>query len=281
MMTISWKITLANLAILPLYALTFRFYNPRVKRASDRVQSQISKISGTVQERLAGIALVKVSGTEDHEVERFRAENEEFYGRVVEQSSISHMVGALSEGLVHTGTMILIGLGGYYAIFGTPPLTAGDVVKLLGWLGILYGPVRHFAEINITYQTSLAALERVFKVFAITPKIVEKRRGAKDAPPCGEVRFEHVKFRYTDDSDESRIKLDDDEPADADADADADTDADVAVADAESDREAEEPRAAAAVVRAAPPCVVDADGSVRPVERARHDRWILDDLDFV
>ncbi|MDB5318870.1 MAG: msbA [Phycisphaerales bacterium] len=209
MLSVSWRVTAACVAVLPLYALTFRIFNPRVQRASDRVQSQISKMSGTVQERLAGIALVKAAAAEDRERERFRVDNEEFFGRVVEQSSVSHLVGAISEGLVHVGTMVVIGLGGYIAIFGRPPLSAGDVVKLLGWLGIMYGPVRRFAEINIIFQTSMAAVARVFQVFAITPKIRERRQAVKEPPRNGEVRFENVYFRYSDDSEESRTNLED------------------------------------------------------------------------
>lgn len=209
LMTVSWKIALACLATLPLYALTFRRFNPKVKAASDRVQNQLGKISGTVQERLAGIALVKASAAEDRELENFKKDNEEYYGRVVEQSSVSHLSASISEILIHTGTLLLIGLGGYYSIYGQPPMTAGQVVKLLGWLGVMYGPVRHLSEINIIYQTSMAALDRVFQVFRITPKIRERMRAVRQSPANGEVVFENVKFRYADDSDESRISLED------------------------------------------------------------------------
>ena len=207
LMTVSWKIALACLATLPLYALTFRRFNPMVKAASDRVQEQISKISGTVQERLSGIALVKASAAEDREAESFRRENEEHYGRVVEQSNVSHQAGAISEALIHTGTLILIGLGGYYAIHGQPPMTAGQVVKLLGWLGVMYIPVKRLSEINIVYQTSMAALDRVFQVLSITPKITESRRAVAKSPAGGEVVFDRVCFRYADDSEESRVRL--------------------------------------------------------------------------
>ena len=121
--TVSWKVALAVSLVLPLYALTLKIFNPRVKHASERVQSQISKISGSVLERLSGIALVKASGTEDVERERFRADNEEYYGRAVEQSSVSHAAGAISDGLIHLGTMVVVGFGGYLALFGTPPFT--------------------------------------------------------------------------------------------------------------------------------------------------------------
>ena len=54
--SINAKLALATLIVLPLYGIMFKTLNWRVKSASQRVQSQISKISGNVQERLAGIA---------------------------------------------------------------------------------------------------------------------------------------------------------------------------------------------------------------------------------
>ena len=213
--SINVKLATATLVILPLYWLMFRSLNPKVKNASLRVQSQISKISGNVQERMAGIALIKTYATEKRESERFRDDTEEHYERVLKQSNISQMVSACSETLVHFGQTIVIGYGGYLAIYGTkvvdgqtvPELTAGEVVKFMGYLAVMYLPVRRFAEINVVWQTSLAAIERVFEVFDITPKITEKADAPKTQPTHGEVRFEHVTFDYQDDSDEARTSL--------------------------------------------------------------------------
>src|SRR5690606_34057863 len=77
MYNIDWRLATASLTILPLYGLTYKYLNPRVKRAASRVQSQISKISGNVQERLAGIALVKTATAERRESARFREDTEE------------------------------------------------------------------------------------------------------------------------------------------------------------------------------------------------------------
>jgi subfamily B ATP-binding cassette protein MsbA len=205
LLTISWKLTLACMTIWPLYALTFKLLNPRVKEASRRVQSQISKISGNVQERLAGISLIKTYAAEERESEQFHADTDEHYDRVLEQSSLAHTVSAISEGLIHVGQTIVIGLGGYLALSGS--MTPGEVVKFLGWLSVMYLPVRRFAEVNVIYQTSLAAIERVFQVFDITPKIVESPQAVAAPPHRGEVRFDAVTFDYHDESDESRVSL--------------------------------------------------------------------------
>lgn len=205
---ISWRMALACSLILPLYALTFYLLNHRVRHASHRVQEQISKISGTVQERLAGIALVKANAAEERERQLFHDQTEEHYGRVVEQSNLAHLIGGISEGLIHAGTVIVVGFGSYLAMFGHPRLTAGDVTRFLGYLGIMYGPIRRFSDLNVVYQTSMAAMQRVFEVFDITPKIAEHPRCINHTPERGHVVFEHVSFGYDlDDSDESRVCL--------------------------------------------------------------------------
>lgn len=209
--SINVKLATATLVILPLYWLMFRNLNPKVKNASLRVQSQISKISGNVQERMAGIALVKTYAAEGRESERFKEDTEEHYDRVLQQSNISQMVSACSETLVHFGQTIVIGYGGYLAMHGE--LTPGEAVKFMGYLAVMYLPVRRFAEINVVWQTSLAAIERVMEVFDITPKIVDKAGASKAKPTRGEVRFEKITFDYQDDSDESRTRLEEGEGA--------------------------------------------------------------------
>jgi ABC-type multidrug transport system fused ATPase/permease subunit len=202
---ISWKLALACITVLPLYVLTFRLMNGRVRHASWRVQEQMGKISGSVQERLAGIALVKANAAEERERIRFREDTEEHYGRVIEQSNLAHIIGGVSECLVHMGTVIVVGYGGYLTISGG--LTAGDVCRFLGYLGIMYGPLRRFSDLNVVYQTSLSAVQRVFEVFDITPKILEKPHAVAEAPARGQVVFEDVSFKYDQDNDETRACL--------------------------------------------------------------------------
>jgi subfamily B ATP-binding cassette protein MsbA len=63
---------------------------------------------------------------------------------------------------------------------------------------IMFGPVRRFAELNITYQTSLSAIRRVFAVLELPPSVVEPAVPHVDPPARGHVRLEAVRFRYDD-----------------------------------------------------------------------------------
>lgn len=205
LMTVSWQLTLLALIVLPLNALVLKFLNPHVKQAGVLVQRSIGRISGSVQERLAGIALVQTSAAEERESRRFRADTEEHFDRLVHQKALSAMVATLGEILTKAGTMIVFIVGAWMAIGGS--ISPGQLVAFGGYLTTLYFPIQRFSEVNVVYQTCMASLERIFKVFDITPKIVEKPDAWPHPPERGEVSFNNVHFSYADDSDESRTRL--------------------------------------------------------------------------
>src|SRR5690606_6058886 len=99
-------------------------------------------------------------------------DTEEHYERVIEQNTLNGAMNGISELLVHFGQMIVVGYGGWLAVHGA--ISVGDMFKFFGYLQVMYLPVRRFAQVNIVYQTSLASIERVFQVFDITPRIIEK-----------------------------------------------------------------------------------------------------------
>lgn len=202
MLYIDWRLTLASMLAIPPYILLFKFLNPRVRRASWLVQSSFSRISGNVQERLAGIALVKTSAAEDREQSAFAVDAEIHYGRNVRVQKLSQFVASCAELLVHLNQIVVIGYGGYLALRGD--ITPGDVVKFIGYLAVIYMPVRRFADVNLVWQQSAASIERVFQVFDITPRITERPDAVATEPTRGELRFENVFFDYHDESDESK-----------------------------------------------------------------------------
>ena len=201
LVAISPKLTLACVCVFPLYALAFLRMNPRVRRASERLRAHLSQLSGTVAEQLAGQAVIKTFTAEKRETERFSRALREQHGLVVDQSHEGHVVAGTGEVLVHAGTTVVVGYGGWLALHGE--MTAGTMTRFLGYILLMYGPVRRFAELNIVYQTSLSALRRVFRVLAIRPAVVERAHPVTTPPARGHVRIECVRFRYADDGDEN------------------------------------------------------------------------------
>jgi subfamily B ATP-binding cassette protein MsbA len=191
---ISGALTVACVTLLPLYALVFAKMNPRVSTASERMQEQFGRISANVSERLAGQALIKVYTAEPGQSKRLGEELAEHHALVLTQSHCGHLVASLGEVLVHTGTTLVVGYGGWLALEGR--LTAGQLTRFLGYMLILFGPVRRFADLNIMYQSSLSAIRRVFRMFDTAPAIISPLLPRAQAPVEGRVRLENVRFRY-------------------------------------------------------------------------------------
>jgi ABC-type multidrug transport system fused ATPase/permease subunit len=207
LMRISGKLTLACAAIFPLYGLVFALMNPRVRRASERLNAHLSWLSGNVSERLAGQAIIKTYTAEEREARRFAVDVGDHHRLVVDQSHQGHLVAAGGEVLVHLGTTIVIGYGGWLALSGE--LSAGMLTRFLGYVVILYGPVRRFSELNSTYQTSLSAMARIFRMLSIRPAVVESPHARRTPPPRGDVRLENVRFRFTRGSEDADVQRDD------------------------------------------------------------------------
>lgn len=205
---ISVKLTLACSFLFPFYGIVFWAMNPRVRRASERMHAQFSLISGNVSEQLAGQALIKTYTAEARESKRLADDLLTHHGLVVAQSHNGHLVASAGEILVHLGTTVVIGYGGWLSLHGE--MTPGMMTRFLGYMLIMFGPVRRFADLNITYQTSLSAMRRVFRVFDIAPAIVDPPSPHRTPPARGDVRFCAVRFRYDDGSAEDRARLDDD-----------------------------------------------------------------------
>lgn len=199
---ISLKLTLACAMVFPLYGLIYAFNNDATRRASERVRQKLGQISGDMAERLAGQALIKTYTAEPREAAQFAAQVEEHHRLVAAASHQAHRVAGAGEFLVEIGTAIVIGYGGYLALRGE--LSAGMLTRFLGYVVILYGPVRRFAELNLTYQSSLSAIRRIFRLLATPPSVVDPPMPRLLSPGQGQVVFEDVRFSYAESTDEAR-----------------------------------------------------------------------------
>ena len=191
----NWKLTFVVLAVLPIYALMYRKINPQIRRASHDVQEQRSVMSGLAVERLNGIAVVQSFAQEPAEARHFADESNQLRGLAVQRGRLAKMLGAASTFLVMMARRGVWVIGAAIAI-GSGELTAGQIIKFTAIAGMLYNPIRRFSEINVVYQTSMAAIERVFSIFDIIPEVRPKPDGRDSVPGMGDIRFVNVAFHY-------------------------------------------------------------------------------------
>ena len=195
LLSISWQLTLLVLAVMPIYGYLYRKVNPRLRQASRDVQEQNSVMSGSAVERLDGIAVVQSFAQEHAENELFAQQADELRDLTVRRGRLNQTLSACSNFLITMASVLVWVVGGYLLL--NEQITVGRIVQFTGSAAALYLPVRRFSQVNITFQMSMAAIERVFAIFDVVPEVRNRRHPQADAAKRGNITFDRVHFRYT------------------------------------------------------------------------------------
>jgi ATP-binding cassette subfamily B protein len=196
MFYLSWQITLASLALVPIFLLPARYMGRRLA-ALTRQQMQLNaELGGRTTERfnVAGALLVKLFGrpAEEEQEYRERAAGVRDAGiRIAMNSRVFYTSLLLVASLA---TALVYGVGGVLAVRGE--FSVGTLLALAALMSRLYGPITALSNVRVDVMTAMVSFERVFEVLDLKPLVVE----APDATalPTGPVSvdLEDVHFSY-------------------------------------------------------------------------------------
>jgi ATP-binding cassette subfamily B protein len=196
MASLSWQLTLAALALVPLFIIPARVMGRRLAGLTHTQMNLNADMGNRMTERfnVAGALLVKVFGRparEDVEYAERAGGVRDMGVRIAMNRSIFFVALTLVASLA---TAMVYGFGGLMAVNGT--LTIGTLLALTALLARLYGPLTSLSNVRVDIMTALVSFERVFEVLDLQPLITEKPE-AKPLPagPVG-VELDHVGFRY-------------------------------------------------------------------------------------
>jgi ATP-binding cassette, subfamily B, bacterial len=198
MVLLDWRLAAFSLALLPLFVwLTKRVGAQRKKVTAER-QASLADVSSIVQESLSvsGILLGKTMGRTEDLALRFEAESE----RLAALEVRSRMTGRWMMAAIQTSFAVMPALVYWFAGFtiaqGSATITIGTLVAFTTLQTRLFFPIGSLLGVQLEVQSSLALFDRIFEYLDEDVDVVE---GAKILEtPRGEVRLDHVWFRYDD-----------------------------------------------------------------------------------
>lgn len=192
---LSWQLTLAASVVVPL---TMAIWGPlirKLKKNDRRVLDAAADVNTHIQETLAGIRLVKASGTEAYERERFHVLARRYYERFLRSERLRALASPVTEMLSALGTVFLLWYGAHL-VLEAGELTGPEFITFLGLSLKLYSPVKYLAKFPALVQPGLVGAERIFE-FLDAPVEIRDRPGARTFPGLRErLTFEEVGFAY-------------------------------------------------------------------------------------
>jgi ABC-type multidrug transport system fused ATPase/permease subunit len=192
----NWHLALVALIVYPIYIANYLTFIKRIKSTSDEVREQRETIYGDLQEKLAGVQIVKSYAKERYEVRQFVGETRNLLGLNVRMTMLSTALWTIAEFIGSgIGTGLLLWYGGRLVIEGH--LTPGGLMAFYGYMGgYLYAPTVRLIQLNDQIARTNTALGRIFQTLDTKP-LVNDRPNAIALPTVrGDVRYEDVWFEY-------------------------------------------------------------------------------------
>lgn len=196
MLTISVKMTLIAVLVLPLSMLLIMFVMKHSQKYFSRQQKSLGDVNGHIEEMYGAHDVVKAFNGEEDSVKTLNEYNDALYDSAWKSQFLSGLMQPLSNFVGNLGYVSVCLLGGFLA--GGNTITIGDIQAFIQYVRQFNQPIAQLAQTMNMLQSTAAAAERVFEFLeeeeleAETVKIetdeVEKLHGS--------VTFNQVNFGY-------------------------------------------------------------------------------------
>ncbi len=194
LLLLDFRLALLTFLIVPVIvfgSLVFRIASADAYR---RTRETIGQITANLQETLSGIRVVRAFGQEQRHVRRFAELNEANRAANMTTVNLNAAYFPAIELVAALATVAILIYGGSQAIDGA--ITVGVIVAFIAALNNFFDPITQLSQLYTTYQSGMAALDKIFELLDVEPDMVEPDDAVELGQIRGEIRFEGVTFAY-------------------------------------------------------------------------------------
>jgi ATP-binding cassette, subfamily B, bacterial len=198
---LNWELSLFAFALIPVFVLLTRRVGEQRRQIAKSTQETLADISSLVQESLSvsGILLGKTMGRTDELADRFEGESQTLADLEVRQRMAGRWVMAAIQTSFAIMPVAAYWFAGLALAGGSHAISIPTLVSFTTLQTRLFFPVGSLLGVGLDVQTSLALFDRIFD-YLDQPVEIEERPGARVLDEAGDVTFDHVWFRYGDDT---------------------------------------------------------------------------------
>ena len=203
---ISWRMSLIFLGMLPFLVVILVVVIAVVFPVFRRVFKKYDALNNSVQENVSAIRVVKSFVTEDHERERFAAASQDLRADFTKAEKILALNNPVMMFFIFSAIMMVDFIGARMIVAsGGTELTTGQLSALITYGIQILTAMLMLAFIFVMTTMAAESANRIAEVLTHSASLTSPEGGAREVAN-GEVRFEGVSFKYSDDAEEDALR---------------------------------------------------------------------------
>lgn len=156
-------------------------------------------LNASVQENVSAIRVVKAYVREEHEVEKFKAASQNVYRLFIKAENILALNSPLMQITIYTCILCISYIGAKMIV--AESMTTGDLMSLLTYCMNILMSLMMVSMIFVMVTMSMASAERICEVINEKSSLTNPEKPVYEVSD-GSVRFDHVFFKYNEESEE-------------------------------------------------------------------------------
>lgn len=188
------RLGLIAVCVIPFYVLNYKMFIKHIRPLSEQLREKWDLMLGVLQEKLAGISVVKAFVREEYETDRFMDTVRENFDIGMTQMRLNRKLSAYAQIIRALGTGMVLWYGGILVLHRH--LLVGELLAFNALIAQLYDPAVRVVDFNVTLQWTASAMERVFETLDTRPEIVDAQNAVTIKSMQGAVELEAVRFGY-------------------------------------------------------------------------------------
>ncbi|SES12718.1 ABC transporter ATP-binding protein [Salipaludibacillus aurantiacus] len=166
LLVMDWRMTLLMLISVPITVLFMIPLGRRMAKISRGLQDETAKFTGSVQQTLSEIRLMKASNAEEAEQDKGLTGINSLFSYGLREGRIFALIAPLMYLVVMAVIVVIIGYGGIRVAEGT--MTTGSLVAFLLYLFQIVFPITSFTMFFTQLQKAKGATERIISILDVT-----------------------------------------------------------------------------------------------------------------
>ncbi|HLF62111.1 MAG TPA: ABC transporter ATP-binding protein [Saprospiraceae bacterium] len=194
MLSVNVELTLYTLLPLPLLSLSIYYVSDLIHKRSGARQTQLAKLTSTVQEVFSGIRIVKSYAQERRFGEHFARQCDQYKQKNLEIARVEAFFFPLMMILIGASTLLVVFVGGLQVSRGE--VTPGNIAEFVIYVNMLTWPVTSIGWIASLIQQAEASQQRINEFMQRKPVISTPIISSEVLK--GNIEFRNVSFTYPD-----------------------------------------------------------------------------------